>query len=952
MAEFIERALGRGLHLAHQNCRSLPNKFDTIRAQLLGDKFSVLTLSETWFTPNHRSNLYDVPGYSLFRNDRVVTTDRGKLKRGGGVAMYISDSISVDNNELDQYNASNKDIEILWITIKHNFQRDIAVATVYRPPNGDLNEFVNMLTDSLLAMSNHSVKKEIFILGDMNVDMLTYDNDRMKIKDLCDDFGMVQLITEPTRWGRKKNLLDLILTSSDRIKVSNTLQWGISDHELVYVTRKLVNEKFKRTKKTGRRYKNYSKLAFTDRLKIENWDEIDLDHSVGAKWDSILLKMENALSIDCPIVTFTVRDRQDPWITNEILELISNKFKLGKNARGGSQEDVELYKQANRICVREVRKAKGHFIRRTHHEVGNDCNKFWRNLRWLLPSGKHSDKIEICQTIRGVTAKLDDTTAASELNYFFSNIGRNLASGYTREWHPPNPPTQSTLPELHITTGYFKSICKEINVAKPSGIKNISATVVRDAFLAIPHIITKLFNQAIVLSDFPDRWKSAVVVPLHKGGKRSEYSNYRPISILPLPGKLLERCYHHHITYYLESHGLLIENQSGFRRGHSTSTAVCKLTNDIFDSMNNKRMSVVSFIDLTKAFDTVNHNILLKKLDHLGIKGNLNKCIKNYLTNREQCTRVGESMSEPLTVSCGVPQGSVLGPLLFLIYINDITEYISSKDIELFADDAAIKTMGKSEANVGQQHQAKLDALSEWCSLNRLTINVNKTKTMVFGMRGVLSKLGNKNYLINGIEVENVDKFKYLGIILDPTLNFCKHLDKTIATVAHKVWELGTIRKYSTIQMSLTTYKSTILPYFDYCDIVYTGGQKKQLTKLQRLQNRALKICLIKPQRFSTEDIHRISNTPKLEMRRIAHLNNYAFKLALDPTNIKVKARETRSSSSKTLITGIVKCAAYQRSCYYMAACSWNNLSHKQRSITSLSLFKKKEKEKMKNGLK
>ena len=951
MAYTESRMLGRGLHFAHQNARSLCNKFDTVRTQLMEDKYSILTISETWLTPKHNTTMVSVPGYTLLRKDREVCHPRGNLKKGGGVAMYINSNLIIDSAELEIFNKSDKDIEILWVTLKHPFQRDIVVASLYRPPSGDVSTFLEFMNETLRDIMKPGKDVEIFLLGDVNINLLDKDTETRNLLDLCAQFGLIQLIKEPTRWGKKNSLLDVIITNSYKIKVSGTIQWGIGDHEMVYVTRKMCKRDKKKKQIIGRKYKNYSKLRYTKRLIDVDWGFIDGPSDVGNKWDRIVHEMEVALQEDCPMAVFTVREHQDPWISNEILEIISNKYKLGKLAKQGGEKDKDNYRVASRLCVTAIRNAKGHYIRRAHHLFGDDSKKFWENIQHLIPGKKTREQIKIYQTLGGVVTKLGDAVVAQDLNVFFTNIGKKLGEKFTNEWQSLGEGTSTKIEDMRMTISTIKNLCREINTAKPSGIENISSMIVRDTFVTIPQIVAKLFNQAIALNDFPIAWKRAVVVPIHKGGRKSDYGNYRPISILPLPGKLLERCYHRHISNYLEVNCLLSDNQFGFRRGRSTIAAVGKLTNRILLGINENKLTYVSYIDLTKAFDTVCHKILLQKLSHLGIDGNIGKCMENYLLNRYQVTKIGENLSPPLEVKCGVPQGSVLGPLMFLIYINDINDYMDKDSIELFADDAAITTSGKNESATQTLHQNKLDGLTEWCQINRLTINVQKTKTMVFATKAKLKDLEEKQFRINMEKVDCVDKFKYLGITLDQTLSYNKHIDKTIAMISHKIWELGAIRKYSTVKMSLTVYKSTIMPYFDYGDVIYMGGQKSKLEKLQRLQNRALRICMLKPHRFNTDHLHRAGRVPKLESRRAAHLHNFAYSLAEKPINLKRQSRTTRSSGAPVLNTYLVKCAAYSRSSYHMAAIAWNNLPPKSRQIKTYIEFKHHERAKLRQSL-
>ena len=381
-------------------------------------------------------------------------------------------------------------------------------------------------------------------------------------------------------------------------------------------------------------------------------------------------------------------------------------------------------------------------------------------------------------------------------------------------------------------------LVEQIDCYKSSAISHLSSRVIKDAILAIPGVITALFNLSLSTGVYPDMWKIAKVIPIHKGGNTSEVNNYRLVSLLPLPGKLLERIMHTRISNYLEMNDLLNENQGAFRKGHSTINTVSDFTDDIFLAMNNSKCTLTMFVDFHKAFDTVNHAILLKKCELLGItNGNL-EWLTSYLSLRKQCTLANGNMSSNLNISCGVPQGSILGPLLFLIFINDIGRDFQYSLIRLFADDTAIYLSDPDPQVASRKLQKDVDRLMNWCQTNQLTININKTKCMLFGSRKYLKKCRPPEIMMGYKPVHFTDNYKYLGVTLDKGLNFQLHVKNVYNLAAHKIYLLGIIRPYLTIESALFVYKTKVLPYIDYGDILYHKTHKQAINKIQRLQNR------------------------------------------------------------------------------------------------------------------
>ena len=300
--------------------------------------------------------------------------------------------------------------------------------------------------------------------------------------------------------------------------------------------------------------------------------------------------------------------------------------------------------------------------------------------------------------------------------------------------------SETTLENIGTNEEEVIKLCKAININKSSSVLNVSSEVLRDAFLAVPNILTNLFNLSFELAEIPDAWKIAKVTPLPKAGNSKYVNNLRPISLLPLPSKLIEKIVHNRIYTYCNDHSLLDKKQGGFRPNHSTVSTTAYYINDIYDAMNRNEITIAVYIDAMKAFDMVNHDILIKKLEYFGIRGINAKWIKNYLTNRKQCTFANDVTSQEKLITCGVPQGSVCGPLLFLLYINDISTVLQNCKVSLYADDTVLYINAQSVDEAMPVIQSDLLLLSKWCNVNRLTINCNKTKYCIYGIRSIVKK--------------------------------------------------------------------------------------------------------------------------------------------------------------------------------------------------------------------
>ena len=472
-----------------------------------------------------------------------------------------------------------------------------------------------------------------------------------------------------------------------------------------------------------------------------------------------------------------------------------------------------------------------------------------------------------------------------------------------------------------------------------------------------PFYLYNIIKTSIDTTVFPSSWKKATVIPIPKVSKPVGPEDLRPISLLPLPGKIYEHLIHTQIDYFLEQNNLLTKSQNGFRSKHSTVQTVFDFTTDLLNSYNEKCDTLAIYIDFKQAFDTVNHHMLVNKLPMFNFDENLCCILKSYLLNRSQSTFINGHTSEESYITYGVPQGSVLGPKLFLIFINDLVQNISHCKYFLYADDIVMYRKLDS-ANVETEidlFNKDVQSLETWCIKNELTINIKKTKLQYFPQNRNIDCTVFENDVTCQIydqEISYVNTFKYLGIDIDRNLNMKSFYDSLYKLTNHKLYLLKLIRSSLTTDAALLVGKSMILSLIDYGNIFLTCLTLEEKSDLQKLQNKILRCCLniVDPLEVNTMEMHELVNVDLVDKRRTYNL------LTMIHNGVKSKKYKMLEHNINTRYNDGYKIDLIRprnehvrKSSYYAGTSSWNELTLELREL-DLNLFKKRIKGKVKAG--
>lgn len=497
---------------------------------------------------------------------------------------------------------------------------------------------------------------------------------------------------------------------------------------------------------------------------------------------------------------------------------------------------------------------------------------------------------------------------------------------------------------LEITKDEVLDHIVDISDSKSSGFTSICSKLLKMVLKIIIDQFTTLLNLILSTSIFPSSWKVAITTVIPKPGNTCLVGNLRPISLLPVTGKIMEKIINFIIMDYLESQNKLFDRQGGFRKGRSTVKTAHDLVNHILINRNKGMTSAAVFIDIAKAFNCINHVLLLNKLKALGFPCSLVGLVESYLADRKQIVKLNGHFSDEDFVTDGIPQGSNLGPTLFLVYINDLMNIKFRGFLNLFAEDSCIAVSNNDTRKLCEDLNHDLKLFHKWCVRNRLTINVNKTKIVVF-KKNKKSIVNLGNVYLNGQIVQPASEYVYLGFVLDENLSFHNHAKKLLQASNTKVYTLAKIRRFINCDTAVIIFKSFILPKIEYGDIFCCGLTKKMLQKLQVVMNRALRICFKSKREDSNYENHLKAKVLPLHIRQKSSILRLMFarsrtECSSHNAHSAKSPRITRTNSLPYLECPFPRTETFKKSISYTGPRYWEILPGRLKILPNLKSFK------------
>ena len=648
--EFKSYIKTRGLKIFHQNVCGLVRVHDQLKILLQEVQgIDLFGISESHLNPKISNEELKIPGYKFHRLDR-------KNGPGGGVAVYVKENMSFDRRQ----DLEVEGIECCWLQINVRNSRSLLVGILYRPPDTSryLNEDFEQSFDDMLGTAI-AEEKETIIMGDINCNYMK-DTDHKNIKNIVTGYGFKQQIKEPTRiTSETRTLIDIIAsTHPGNVKSPVVLGSSFSDHEVVAIIRKINCQRTKPRKIVSRNFSKYCHETFQRDLESVSWDGVLEQDAVNECWKVFKNCFLKVLNQHAPLVERTVKGRDLPWLDNEIKKAIHEReYHHRKAKQTGNEHQWSTYKRKRNAVTFMIRRKKAKYHKTLIQENKSNPKGFWKAIKKCLPDNKACQQRSRSFNIDSTVTK-DKKEIANGFNRFFASVAAKLRAalpacaphldGIRHKLNPRNERFRLK----PVTKGEVSKVLMSLKRSKSPGIDNIPPGTVKDEAKVIIHPLLHIINLSFTTSTIPQEWKLARCVPIFKSGSAKEFDNYRPISVLPVFSKILERIVHNQLYEYLESNKFLSSQQFGFRRNRSTSSAVVYFTDIVRKSMDKGQLTGALFIDLRKAFDTVDHSTLISKLPLYGIENAEQRWIQNYLTQRSQiaCYEGELSKEEKITL--------------------------------------------------------------------------------------------------------------------------------------------------------------------------------------------------------------------------------------------------------------------------------------------------------------
>ena len=856
------------------NVNGINGKIDALRVLVTGN-IDLLVIIESKLDESFTSAQFAIDGFSMpFR------CDRNRL--GGGILVYVREDLA--SKELKSHNVQN--LEGIFIELNLRSRRWLLFAG-YNNLKQNISNYLHILGKCLDTYL--SKYENMLLIGDLNSEM-----SETSMREFCDIYNLQNLIKEPTCYKNPLNpsSIDLMLTNRIRsFQNSQTVEIGQSDHHklTISVLRAYVSKQAPRLIKY-RDYKHFDNNRFQQILHERLFRENANDISYNA-FEKVFMDLLNS---HAKVKLKYVRANNGPYINKAITKAIMNRSRL-KNAfnKNPTQENKLIYKKQRNFCVNVLRREKRKYYKTLNLENVTNNKLFWKTIKPFFSEKTHrNEKITLVDKEKIIS---DDSNVADTFNTYFSNAVKDLnINGYQNDYifdkdksyiencvsKFKNYPSIIKITEkndslesfsfspCNISQMYEKIIT--LNKNKPTTENNIPAKILIHCVDTCAPILSNAYNRSLKEGDFPSSLKEADMTPLHKKDEKTLKENYRPVSILPTVSKIYERLMHTEIENYMKR--FISPFLCGFRKGFNTQHCLLSMIEKMKKSLDKNHFAAAVLTDLSKAFDCINHDLLIAKLHAYGFSYQALIFLHSYVSQRKQRTKVNNSFSTWSTAETGVPQGSILGVLIFNIYINDIFYSVDENSLMNFADDNTPYETGKCLECILKTLDDNVDIISEWFMNNYLKMNTDKCHLLV------PKHIDNVFLNVNNEKLIAESKVKLLGITIDNKLDFNEHVSNICKKASQKLHALTRISPYIDNQKLKIIMKAFIESQFSYCPLLWMFHNRTMNNRINRIQERALRIAY-KDNESSFRELLEKDNNVTIHERNLQRLATEIYKV-------------------------------------------------------------------------